>query len=54
MGGILVIPVGAGKQQIMTSVLKLSEFEFETHELDQFSFVPMLEEKGKKIFSSIK
>ena len=39
VGGILVIPVGAGKQQIMTTVLKLSDVEFETHELDQFSFV---------------
>ncbi len=46
-GGILVIPVGAGKQQIMTTVLKLSDYEFETHELDQFSFVPMLGEKEK-------
>lgn len=47
VGGILVIPVGAGKQQIMTTVLKLSEFDYETHELDQFSFVPMLGDKER-------
>ncbi len=44
-GGILVIPVGSGKMQVMTTVIRISEFEFETHELDQFSFVPMLEDK---------
>lgn len=44
-GGTLVIPVGAGKQQIMTTVLKISDADFETHELDHFSFVPMLENK---------
>jgi len=44
-GGTLVIPVGAGKLQVMTTVLKLSELDFETHELDQFSFVPMLQDK---------
>ena len=47
VGGILVIPVGAGKMQVMTTVLKLSDFDFETHELDQFSFVPMLGEKER-------
>jgi len=47
IGGTLVIPVGAGKLQIMTTVLKLSETDFETHELDQFSFVPMLGEKER-------
>ncbi|MCX6275965.1 MAG: protein-L-isoaspartate(D-aspartate) O-methyltransferase [Bacteroidetes bacterium] len=47
VGGILVIPVGAGKQQVMTTVLKLSAFDFETHELDKFSFVPMLEDKER-------
>ena len=45
VGGMLVIPVGAGKQQVMTTVLKLADEAYETHELDHFSFVPMLEEK---------
>lgn len=47
VGGILVILVGAGKMQVMTTVLKLSDFDFKTHELDQFSFVPMLGEKER-------
>jgi protein-L-isoaspartate(D-aspartate) O-methyltransferase len=47
IGGTLVIPVGAGRLQVMTTVLKLSDTEFETHELDQFSFVPMLEDKER-------
>ena len=47
IGGTLVIPVGGGRQQVMTTVLKLSESDFETHELDHFSFVPMLEDKEK-------
>jgi len=47
IGGTLVIPVGAGKQQVMTTVLKLSDLEYETHELDHFSFVPMLEDKER-------
>ena len=46
-GGTLVIPVGSGSVQVMTTVLKISETEFETHELDQFSFVPMLEDKER-------
>jgi len=45
VGGILVIPVGAGKLQVMTTVLKISDHDYETHELDHFSFVPMLEDK---------
>lgn len=48
VGGILVIPVGEGKQQMMTTVLKLSDFEYETHELGTFSFVPMLEDKARE------
>jgi protein-L-isoaspartate(D-aspartate) O-methyltransferase len=46
-GGVLVIPVGAGGRQVMTTVLKLSDTEFETHELDHFSFVPMLGDKER-------
>ena len=47
IGGTLVIPVGAGRTQVMTSVLKISDSEYETHELDNFSFVPMLEDKER-------
>ena len=45
IGGILVIPVGAGEVQVMTTILKTSESAFEKHELQQFRFVPMLEDK---------
>lgn len=45
-GGMLVIPVGAGEIQTMTTVFKTSETTYETHELDQFRFVPMLEDKA--------
>ncbi len=45
VGGILVIPVGAGDVQVMTTVLKTTEKDFETHELKEFKFVPMLAEK---------
>lgn len=46
IGGIMVIPVGAGNIQIMTTILKLSEDKFEKHELKEFRFVPMLENKN--------
>ena len=46
VGGVLVIPVGAGEVQIMTTILKTSESAFEKHELQQFRFVPMLEDKA--------
>ena len=45
VGGIMVIPVGAGEVQVMTTILKTSESAFEKHELQQFRFVPMLEDK---------
>ncbi len=43
-GGILVCPVGVDVQ-IMTTVLKKGESDFETIELDKFRFVPMLQNK---------
>ena len=46
IGGMLVIPVGAGRLQVMTTILKTGEGKYETHELDHFSFVPMLEDKA--------
>lgn len=45
VGGIMVIPVGAGEVQVMTTILKTSESTFEKHELKNFRFVPMLENK---------
>jgi protein-L-isoaspartate(D-aspartate) O-methyltransferase len=45
VGGKLLIPVG-NKTQIMTLFIRKSAKEFEKHELGDFSFVPMLEEKN--------
>ena len=45
VGGKLLIPVG-DKTQIMTLFIRKSAEEFEKHELGDFSFVPMLEEKN--------
>lgn len=43
-GGIMVIPLGI-QEQVMITILKKSETEFERIELDKFRFVPMLENK---------
>lgn len=45
VGGRLLIPVGETKQ-IMTLFIRKSIKEFEKHELGDFAFVPMLEEKN--------
>lgn len=45
VGGKLLIPVG-DKTQIMTLFIRKSAKEFEKHELGDFAFVPMLEEKN--------
>jgi len=45
-GGIMVIPVGAGDVQVMTTLTKISETESEKQELKHFRFVPMLEDKA--------
>ena len=45
VGGKLLIPVG-DKTQIMTLFIRKSTKEFEKHELGNFAFVPMLEEKN--------
>ncbi len=45
IGGMLLIPVGDQKQ-IMTLFIRKSNKEFEKHELGDFSFVPMLEERS--------
>ncbi len=45
VGGKLLIPVG-DKTQIMTLFIRKSAKEFEKHELGDFAFVPMLEERN--------
>lgn len=45
IGGMLLIPVGDQKQ-IMTLFIRKSNKEFEKHELGDFAFVPMLEERS--------
>lgn len=45
VGGMLLIPVGDEKQ-IMTLFIRKSTKEFEKHELGDFAFVPMLEERN--------
>lgn len=46
MGGVLVIPVGAGDIQIMQTITRLSEKEFERKEHGTFRFVPLLSDKS--------
>ncbi len=48
IGGILVIPLGEGEVQIMTSVIKKGPSDFQTDEFGEFRFVPLLEEKAWK------
>jgi len=45
IGGRLVIPIGENVQ-VMTLFIRKGEKEFEKHELDQFRFVPLLEDKN--------
>ena len=45
VGGMLLIPVGDQKQ-IMTLFIRKSNKELEKHELGDFAFVPMLEERS--------
>lgn len=46
VGSTLVIPVGTGGIQIMTTVTRVSETEFEKKEHGVFRFVPLLEDKN--------
>jgi len=46
-GGILVIPVGTGDVQIMTTVTKISENETQKQEHGRFRFVPLLGDKAR-------
>ncbi|MBP9793835.1 MAG: protein-L-isoaspartate(D-aspartate) O-methyltransferase [Flavobacterium sp.] len=45
IGGRLVIPVGEDTQ-VMTLLIRKSETQFEKHELGDFRFVPLLEDKN--------
>lgn len=47
VGGILVIPIGAGDKQIMTKLVKLENGEISKETFGDFSFVPMLERTAK-------
>lgn len=46
-GGIMVIPVGEGKDQVMLKITKLPDGEVDIQKYGYFSFVPMLENKVK-------
>ncbi|NUM50177.1 MAG: protein-L-isoaspartate(D-aspartate) O-methyltransferase [Flavobacteriales bacterium] len=45
IGGIMVIPVGEGSEQIMKRIIKKSENEYVTEEHGVCRFVPMLEKR---------
>lgn len=47
VGGLMIIPVGAGEKQMMLRIVKTSETEFTEEDLGVFSFVPMLEDRVK-------
>ena len=47
IGGIMIIPIGEGEEQLMKRVIKTSETEFEEEDFGVFKFVPMLENKVK-------
>ena len=47
IGGIMVIPVGTGDTQIMTTIEKKSEREIVKKEHGNFRFVPLLEDKAQ-------
>jgi len=42
IGGLMVVPVGEGKKQIMLRITKTSEKSIQSEEFGTFSFVPML------------
>lgn len=47
VGGLMIIPIGEGKDQQMLRVTKISETEISKEEFGVFSFVPMLGSKVK-------
>lgn len=46
IGGILVIPLGEGEEQVMNLITKKSGTEFEKQAFGKFKFVPMLQNKN--------
>ena len=44
-GGIMVIPLGPEEEQVMTSVVKKNDDDYELFSFEKFRFVPMLENK---------
>jgi protein-L-isoaspartate(D-aspartate) O-methyltransferase len=46
-GGVMIIPIGEGKEQHMLRITKISDTEIVKEEFGVFSFVPMLESKVK-------
>jgi protein-L-isoaspartate(D-aspartate) O-methyltransferase len=46
VGGIMVIPVGDENKQKMTTILRVSESDYEKIVLDTFSFVPLVGDKA--------
>ena len=47
VGGVMVIPVGEGAEQIMKRITKVSENEITMESFGTFKFVPMLERTAK-------
>lgn len=45
IGGIMVIPLGEGEEQIMNVIVKKSGTEFDKQAFGKFKFVPMLQNK---------
>lgn len=46
IGGILIIPLGEGEEQVMNMITKKSGTEFEKQAFGKFKFVPMLQNKN--------
>jgi protein-L-isoaspartate(D-aspartate) O-methyltransferase len=46
IGGLLIIPLGEGEEQIMNLIVKKSGTEFEKYTYGKFKFVPMLQNKS--------
>lgn len=46
VGGIMVIPIGEGEEQIMNVIVKKSGTEFDKQAFGKFKFVPMLQNKN--------
>jgi protein-L-isoaspartate(D-aspartate) O-methyltransferase len=45
IGGVLVIPLGEGEEQVMNVIIKKSGTEFDKQAFGKFKFVPMLQNK---------